>query len=247
MTGPSFEKDTPSGDQPGHDPQAPAQQYGQQQGYGQPYGQQPGYGQPYGQQQYGQQPGYGQQQYGQQPGYGQQGYGQQPYGQQPGYGQQGYGQQQYGQQQYGQQPYGGYGQPSPYGGYGTPAAQGATMTFPDAVRSVLTRYADFTGRARRAEYWWFALFSVAVVVVAAIIDALIGFPLLQIVVSLGLFIPSLAVGVRRLHDTDRSGWWLLIGLVPFGGIVLLVFYCLEGQRHPNRHGPDPKAPLGSWS
>src|SRR3712207_5732824 len=212
MTGPSFEKDTPSGDQPGHDPQAPGQQYGQQQGYGQPYGQQ----------QYGQQPGYGQQPYGQQ------GYGQQQYGQQPGYGQQGYGQP-YGQQQYGQQPYGGYGQPAPYGGYGTPAAQGSTMTFPDAVRSVLTRYADFTGRARLAEYWWFALFSVAVVVVAAIIDALIGFPLLQIVVSLGLFIPSLAVGVRRLHDTDRSGWWLLIRLVPFGGIVLLVFYCLEGQ------------------
>ncbi|SFO87987.1 Uncharacterized membrane protein YhaH, DUF805 family [Geodermatophilus dictyosporus] len=239
MTGPSFEKDTPSGDQPGH---------GQQQGYGQqPYGQPPYGQQGYGQQGYGQH-GYGQHGYGQQ-GYGQQGYGQQPYGQQPygqqGYGQQPYGQEGYGQQGYGQQPYG-YGQPAPYGGYGTPTPYGATATmgFPDAVRSVLTRYADFTGRARRAEYWWFALFSVVVVTVAAIIDAILGFPVLQLIVSLGLVVPSLAVGVRRLHDTDRSGWWLLIGLVPFGGIVLLVFYCLEGQRHPNRYGSDPKAPLG---
>jgi uncharacterized membrane protein YhaH (DUF805 family) len=198
-----------------------------------PPGGEPGYGTP------GQQP-YGQQGYGQQ-GYGQQGYGEQTYGQQP-YGQQGYGQQSYGQQSYG------YGQPAPYGGgYGSPSPYGATsMGFPDAVRSVLTRYADFTGRARRAEYWWFALFSVIVVVVAAIIDAAIGFPLLQLVVTLGLFIPSLAVGVRRLHDTDRSGWWLLIGLVPFGGIVLLVFYCLEGQPGHNRFGPSPKYPASGW-
>ena len=182
-------------------------------------------GQPYGQQPYGQQ-GYGQQ------------YGQQPYGQQ--YGQQPYGQPDHGQQ-YGQQS---FGQAAPYGGFGGPSPSGTTsMGFPDAVRSVLTQYATFTGRARRAEYWWFALFSVVVVMVAAIIDAAIGFPLLQLVVSLGLVIPSLAVGVRRLHDTDRSGWWLLLGLVPFGGIVLLVFYCLEGQPAPNRYGPDPKAPL----
>ncbi|MGR7023483.1 DUF805 domain-containing protein [Geodermatophilus sp. URMC 62] len=178
MTGPSFEKDPPPGDQPG---------YGQQ-----PYGQ-PG-----------------------------------PHGQQPGYGQ-------------------GYGAPAPHG-YGAPSPQGGTaMGFSDAVRSVLTQYATFTGRARRAEYWWFALFSVLVVMVAAIIDVAIDVPLFQLVVSLGLLVPSLAVGVRRLHDTDRSGLWLLIGLVPFGGIVLLVFYCLEGQRHPNRYGPDPKTPLGSWA
>ncbi len=230
-------------------PDNPASPEGQP-GYGAPHGQpghdHPGYGAPHGQ------PGSGQQGYGQ-PGYGQQGYGQPGYGQQ-GYGQPAYGQQGYGQPGYGQQPaswqqgYGqpGYGQqPASFGGYGGPGPYGAaSLSFPDAVRSVLTQYATFSGRARRAEYWWFALFSVVVVLVAAIIDVAIGFPLVQLVVSLGLIVPGLAVGVRRLHDTDRSGWWLLLGLVPFGGIVLLVFYCLEGLRGPNRYGPDPKAALG---
>jgi uncharacterized membrane protein YhaH (DUF805 family) len=172
-----------------------------------------------------------------------------PPGGQPGYGapgQQPYGQQgsaqPYGQQPYGQQPYGqqGYAPAPPYGGYGSPAAP-ATMGFPDAVRSVLTQYATFTGRARRSEYWWFALANVALSLVAAIIDAAIGFPLFQLVVALGLFVPSLAVGVRRLHDTGRSGWWLLIGLIPLvGAIVLLVFLVTDGERGPNRWGPSPK-------
>jgi uncharacterized membrane protein YhaH (DUF805 family) len=186
-----------------------------------PPGGQPGYGAP------------GQQPYGQQPAYGQQPYGQQGYGQQP-YGQQGYGQQPYGQPAYGQQPY-----PSaPYGGgYGGPA----TMGLPDAVRSVLTQYATFTGRARRSEYWWFALANLGLSLVAAIIDAAIGFPFFQLVVALGLFVPSLAVAVRRLHDTGRSGWWLLIGLIPLvGAIVLLVFLASDGERGPNRWGPSPK-------
>ena len=210
MTGPSFDKDDPSGDRLGNG--APGQQ---------PYGQQ----------------GHGQQEYGQ-PGYGAPG--QQPYGR-PGYGQQQYGQQQYG---YGQQ-----GGPAPYGGgFGGPSPYDATsMGFPDAVRSVLTRYADFSGRARRAEYWWFFLFAVLVALVAAVLDGIIDVPVFSLLTALGLLIPNLAVSVRRLHDTDRSGWWLLLNLVPFGGIVLLVFYCLEGQPHPNRFGPSPKAPaIGGW-
>ncbi|MBM7805546.1 uncharacterized membrane protein YhaH (DUF805 family) [Geodermatophilus bullaregiensis] len=188
----------------------------------------------------------GQQPHGQQPGYGSQGYGQQSYGQQPGFGQPGYGQPGYGQQQYG------YGQPgaaAPYGGgFGGPSPYAATpMGFADAVRSVLTKYADFSGRARRAEYWWFFLFAVVVSLVAAVLDGVIGAPVFSLLTALGLLVPNLAVSVRRLHGTDRSGWWLLLNLVPFGGIVLLVFYCLEGQPGHNRFGPSPKSPaIGGW-
>jgi uncharacterized membrane protein YhaH (DUF805 family) len=182
----------------------------------------------------------GQQPYGQ-PGPGAPG--QQPYGQ-PGYGAPG--QQPYGGQQYG---YGQQGGPAPYGGgFGGPSPYAATsMGFPDAVRSVLTRYADFSGRARRAEYWWFFLFAVLVALVAAVLDGIIGASVFSLLTALGLLVPNLAVSVRRLHDTDRSGWWLLLNLVPFGGIVLLVFYCLEGQPHPNRFGPSSKSPaIGGW-
>jgi uncharacterized membrane protein YhaH (DUF805 family) len=114
------------------------------------------------------------------------------------------------------------------------------MGFPDAVRSALSQYAVFSGRARRAEYWWFVLFYVIAYVVAAVIDQALGAPVLTLIVALGLLVPSLAVSVRRLHDTDRSGWWLLLGLIPFGGIVVLVFECLDGQPGPNRYGPSPK-------
>ena len=138
----------------------------------------------------------------------------------------------------GQQGYPGY-SPAPAYGYG-PAGP-PTMGMPDAVRSVLNKYADFSGRARRSEYWWFALFNVVLSLVGAIIDLAIGLPLVQLVIGLGLLIPSLAVGVRRLHDTGRSGWWLLIGLVPLVGfIVLIVFLCTDSERGPNRWGPSPK-------
>jgi uncharacterized membrane protein YhaH (DUF805 family) len=110
----------------------------------------------------------------------------------------------------------------------------------------LKKYADFSGRAPRAEYWWFYLLTVVAYIVAMILDSIVGaggaggFGLLSIVVMLGLLLPSLAAGVRRLHDTDRSGWWLLIALVPLvGAIVLLVFWVLEGTRGDNRFGPDP--------
>ncbi|TFV46844.1 DUF805 domain-containing protein [Blastococcus sp. TF02A-35] len=115
------------------------------------------------------------------------------------------------------------------------------MPLPDAVRSVLTQYAGFSGRARRSEYWWFALFSFGVSVLASAIDAMIGASVVSLIVSLGLLIPSLAVGVRRLHDTNRSGWWLLIALVPLvGAIVLIVFFCTDSERGPNQWGPSPK-------
>ena len=123
------------------------------------------------------------------------------------------------------------------------------MSFTEAVRSVLTQYATFSGRARRAEYWWFVLFNVIVSIVAGILDGVLGTGfgsgsgVVSLVVSLALLVPGLAVTVRRLHDTDRSGWWILIALVPFAGfIVLLVFTVMDGTRGLNRFGSSPKLP-----
>lgn len=115
------------------------------------------------------------------------------------------------------------------------------MSFPDAIRSVLSKYATFTGRARRSEFWWFALFSVLLNIVVVVIDAVIGNSVLGYIVTLALIIPWLAVTVRRLHDTGRSGWGVLIALIPIiGAIVLLVFECQDSQPGPNSHGPSPK-------
>jgi uncharacterized membrane protein YhaH (DUF805 family) len=126
------------------------------------------------------------------------------------------------------------------------------VSFGEAVRSVFAKYATFDGRATRSEYWWFQLFNVLVVLAAyAVIVAIVltgrnsvtiavaaiaGFGLLIYV--LGTFIPNLAVTVRRLHDTNKSGWWLLIGFVPYiGAIVLLVFLVLPSDRDVNNFGP----------
>lgn len=131
------------------------------------------------------------------------------------------------------------------------------MSFTAAVRSVLTQYVHFGGRARRAEYWWFVLFSLIVGILAGIVDAALGTDfssslwsagLVGTIVNLVLLLPSLAVGVRRLHDTDRSGWWLLIGIIPIVGlIVLLVFFLQSGTPGLNRYGPDPKETQPSWA
>ena len=121
------------------------------------------------------------------------------------------------------------------------AAPAGKMGMADAVRSVLAKYATFSGRARRSEYWWFYLAYVIAYIVAAIIDGLLGITALTLIVSLGLLIPTLAVGVRRLHDIGKSGWWLLIGLIPLvGAIVLLVFACQDSRRGTNQWGPSPK-------
>ncbi|MFJ2111815.1 MULTISPECIES: DUF805 domain-containing protein [unclassified Streptomyces] len=106
---------------------------------------------------------------------------------------------------------------------------------------VLKNYAAFSGRARRQEYWMFTLFSVLAALVLAILDTVLGVNFLGNVYSLGILVPTLAVSVRRLHDTGRSGWWLLINLVPLvGWIVFLVFLVLEGEQAPNAHGQNPK-------
>ncbi|MGH3867764.1 MAG: DUF805 domain-containing protein [Pseudonocardiaceae bacterium] len=112
---------------------------------------------------------------------------------------------------------------------------------------VLRQYADFTGRARRKEYWMFVLVNAIIGVVLAILDSALSLPrvftvgLLYLLYSLTVLLPSLAVGVRRLHDTGRSGWWMLISLIPLiGGIVLIVFFAIDGEGQPNAYGPNPK-------
>jgi uncharacterized membrane protein YhaH (DUF805 family) len=105
----------------------------------------------------------------------------------------------------------------------------------------LKKYADFTGRARRKEFWSFWLLTLAAYFAASMVDAVLGLPILTLAVALGLIVPSLAVAIRRLHDTGRSGWWLLVGFVPFVGAALLIyFYVNEGQKGSNGYGADPK-------
>lgn len=106
---------------------------------------------------------------------------------------------------------------------------------------VLKKYAVFNGRARRAEYWWFTLFSIIASVVLSVIDGVLGTPgVLAGIYALAVLLPSIAVAIRRLHDTGRSGWWLLLTLVPVAGIVVIVFLVLDSQPGENEHGPNPK-------
>ncbi|WP_406393638.1 DUF805 domain-containing protein [Streptomyces sp. NBC_00887] len=111
--------------------------------------------------------------------------------------------------------------------------------------NVLKNYAGFSGRARRKEYWMFALFHAIFIVVLAGIGVAIDTQIPYFIYFIALFIPSLAVTVRRLHDTGRSGWWVLIGCVPFVNIALLVFTFLDSAPEANEYGANPKlAPQG---
>ncbi|MFD9395975.1 DUF805 domain-containing protein [Streptomyces sp. NPDC060000] len=106
---------------------------------------------------------------------------------------------------------------------------------------VLKKYAVFSGRARRQEYWMFTLINVIISIVLAIIDAAIGSSILGIVYTLAVLLPALGVAVRRLHDTGRSGGWIFIALIPLvGTIILIVFLASEGKQEPNQYGPNPK-------
>ncbi len=110
----------------------------------------------------------------------------------------------------------------------------------------LKKYAVFSGRARRTEYWMFYLFYIIFAIVLFVIDNILGIGgegggLLSGLFVLAMLIPSIAVTFRRLHDTDRSGWWMLIGLVPLiGGIILLIFTLQDSQSGENQYGPNPK-------
>ena len=178
-----------------------------------------------------------------------------PYGQ--GYGQ-GYGQPGYGQPGYGQGPYGPPPQgPYPPPGYGGPHGpndylRGAPVGFADAVRQAVRNAFTYQGRASRSAFWWWVLLELiamfAILIVTAIISAVSGsggaapiaavlLTLVLVAVSVAGLVVSLPLYVRRLHDSDMSGLWLLIALVPFvGGIAVLVLCLLPGTRGPNRFG-----------
>jgi uncharacterized membrane protein YhaH (DUF805 family) len=117
------------------------------------------------------------------------------------------------------------------------------MTFFEAISSGFRNYVGFSGRASRSEFWYWILFTVLVSIVTSIIDLEVlssNVTPFSSIWSLVTLLPSLAMGVRRLHDTDRSGWWWLLSFIPLIGIiVLIVFWCFEGTRGPNRFGPDP--------
>ncbi|WP_420854557.1 DUF805 domain-containing protein [Sneathiella marina] len=122
-----------------------------------------------------------------------------------------------------------------------------------AVKSVLSNYVNFSGRAARPEYWWWALAVFIIMFIAGILDAVVIAPMLglnavddasvsplSVIILLAIFLPNLAVAVRRLHDTDRSGWWILLFLVPIIGFFLLLFwYVSKGTEGDNRFGPPP--------
>jgi uncharacterized membrane protein YhaH (DUF805 family) len=129
------------------------------------------------------------------------------------------------------------------------------------VRTCLRNYANFNGRSGRPEFWWFYLFTVVVALISTIPLLVLTFlviiasdnggavglltaliiiwTIVVIVVSVGLYIPLLAVGARRLHDYGQSGWWLLLLLVPFGSIALIVLWALDGTPGENQYGPRP--------
>ena len=116
------------------------------------------------------------------------------------------------------------------------------MTFIEAIQTCLTKYVTFSGRASRSEFWWFVLFSFAASIALSIIDVAIlgGYSILSTIFSLAILLPSISVAVRRLHDTDRVGWWYWIVLIPLIGIiVLIVFFAQKGTDGDNRFGADP--------
>ncbi len=114
---------------------------------------------------------------------------------------------------------------------------------------VFENYANFSGRARRSEYWYFILVNIITLIIAAVLDNVLGltfgmvpYGYIYVLVALAVFIPGLAVAVRRLHDVGKSGWFYFIVLIPLvGAIWLLVLFCTEGDRGENQYGPDPKA------
>lgn len=121
------------------------------------------------------------------------------------------------------------------------------MSFGQAIATCLNKYADFRGRAGRPEFWWFFLFVVIASWLAAVVDSLLfsGYAAGPVVVTgpfgfitnLGVLLPSLAVGARRLHDTGRTGWWQVLLLLPCVGLLLLaIFWALPGKRWANKHG-----------
>ena len=116
------------------------------------------------------------------------------------------------------------------------------MNLQEAVKSCLTNYVTFSGRASRSEYWYFILAVVLASVLGAILDGALGMVLLYPIAILGSILPTVSVLVRRLHDVNKSGWWYWIQIIPFGGLVILYFCVTKGTEGDNDYGTDPLAP-----
>ncbi len=114
------------------------------------------------------------------------------------------------------------------------------MSFAESVSYCLSNYFTFSGRGSRSEFWWFTLAMLLASIAAAVVDAVTGYSFAEAVVSLGTIVPAVAATARRLHDTDRSGWWMLIAIIPLvGAVLLIVWEASAGTPGPNRYGPPP--------
>jgi uncharacterized membrane protein YhaH (DUF805 family) len=114
------------------------------------------------------------------------------------------------------------------------------MGFGQAISSGFSNYVNFSGRSCRSEYWFWVLFVLIADVVAIAIDAAIGMQIVSSLFGLAVLLPGLAVTVRRLHDLDRTGWWIFLGLIPLvGAIILIIWFCSKGTDGQNRFGADP--------
>lgn len=136
------------------------------------------------------------------------------------------------------------------------------MSFMESIRTCFSKYVTFQGRAQRSEFWWFVLFILVGQFVLGMIDSALfgtvttmegGFqaetstPVLSGLFSLATLLPGISVAVRRLHDTDRSGWWYWLALIPLIGIIILiVWYASKGTDGPNQYGPDPLGGGGDY-
>jgi uncharacterized membrane protein YhaH (DUF805 family) len=122
------------------------------------------------------------------------------------------------------------------------------MNFGQAISSGFSNYVGFSGRAARSEYWYWILFYILGAIVAEIIDSVLGLTAIYPLFALAVLLPSLAVSFRRLHDLDRSAWWILLAFIPIVGvIILIIWYCSRGTVGPNRFGPDPLAAVDGWA
>ena len=115
------------------------------------------------------------------------------------------------------------------------------MGFGQAISAGFSNYVNFRDRACRSEYWYWVLFVILGDIVTIIIDALIGAQVTSSIFGLVVLIPGIAVSIRRLHDLDRTGWWILLDLTAIGTLVLIYWACLRGTVGANRFGPDPMA------
>jgi len=112
------------------------------------------------------------------------------------------------------------------------------MNLFESIASGFRHYVNFRGRALRSQYWWWTLFVSVVAIIANVIQNATNVDWLFAVVALALFLPGLSVAIRRLHDTNRRGWWILIGLIPIvGWIILFIWYVSKGTEGDNNYGP----------